>query len=90
MTIKKLLELGRIEAVKEAIRTFLVGMVTVLGSILTMINVQTGVIAINWGIISALILFSAITAVLKGLEKYLYEVKSDNPVTSFLKFEGDN
>ena len=75
------------EAVKEAVRTFLAGFLTVLTSMLTMINIQTGVIVINWTLLFALTLFSLITAVYRGIEKFLYEKKSENPVTAFLKFE---
>lgn len=76
------------EAAKEAMRTFLAGFVTTLTSILTMIDVKVGVIAINWNIIFALLLASAVTALYRGIEKFLYENNSTNRLTTFLKFEG--
>ena len=62
-----------VEALKEGARYLVFAVVTSVGGvILSGINTQTGVIAINWQIAYALALFTAVTTVLRMLDKYKY------------------
>lgn len=75
------------EGEKEALRTFLVGLMAIVTYLITTINITTGIITINWAIVGALTAVAILSSLLKGIEKYLYTMDSGNPVTKFLKFQ---
>lgn len=70
-----------IEALKELTRTFILGMVPVLGGILLFIksgiNVEVGGFNINWMVALAMLVAGAIgtlqTALMSALDKWLHE-----------------
>ena len=79
-----------LEAVKLVLRMYVFTIVPFLGAVILMgVNVTTGVVDINWGVLFAVFIFQTVTFVLAGVDKYKHVFnKSLDPVGTEGKSEG--
>lgn len=66
------------DAAVEALKTFfrngiLGGVVVAIGAMISGIHPDTGMIIINWGVVSSLFLFTALSAFAVSLDKFIHE-----------------